>query len=464
MKTKLSLFFVLVLGFVILFAGCESAGAGGGSDDTSSTPAEEQPTDDGTTDETNDTTVTTKNVPSKFSVDPPQSLRGVGSVSGSQTGEERSYAYEEIKQTVSDLEGETAITSVNFVVIDEVVDGLAVQADPYEATSVTLDESVVDRIQRILEDSFGPGDASFFDELVGQEVQIGTFYYRSPEGDKYDVAFEATITFPDGFQSNLSYFWSEDKRRVRAKESFDDEFGAFSVTYVYDDDAGKSTVQYQFDDDFGTGKDKFTLEEKSGDENNGVYVTFVSEFTESVDGSESTFTYDASGFADDNGGFLEAKIEDPFGSFRFKEGFDGEGNLTYLAEYDETSGEYVTDETYSEIDDAYVEEAGSYEEPSFDVTYAGVSDTDYFVLADTDLGASFAESDEAYFSTVGDAIVVGTDLINVLLWEDIAAGTTLYVYKEVYDEESDTFTYEKQDGTIEVPTGTDSSESDPTDV
>jgi hypothetical protein len=389
-------------------------------------------------------------VPTTFTVTPPKSLRsGVGSISASQLEDEfaieddfefddedgdssDSMAYEQLRETISQVEDSAAYTSMNFVAIESVISGLERQSEAYEARTVTITQAMADVIEGVLSDAFGEGaeDVDILGAMVGEEITVGSFRYRDPEGEKYDYAFEGSLTFWDGYESTLSYFWSEEKSQVRAVETIsDEEFGDFTITYTYDGDENKSTVKYEMSGDFSL-ESTITMREKADDPNNGVFVSFDGR------GSDAgmSFAYRANGFADDNGGYLESEIESGGESFSYKEGFDADGNNTYLAMKNE-EGDWEdpsVNDGFDDTDYATEFEEYDYDGDVFDIVLDGATEDSFYLVSDDNLGTSFQSGSDFEALAIGDAIGLDTDEVSVLLWKDPAeeSGNTFYFYEE----------------------------------
>ncbi|HOJ63349.1 MAG TPA: hypothetical protein PLE45_02905 [Spirochaetota bacterium] len=322
--------------------------------------------------------------------------------------------------------------------------------------------------------------------MIGTEWGINPFYYKnSPDPDfnklYKEVYMEQTSDDYKNIQ-NQQVYWSDDKKKIKIVwedifEGTNDMMNKANYKYstiysfVYDDSKKLSKMFYiheQFQDDPVDNSNDFnhtnfysiTLKEDSSNANlDGVYIIYENVINDDL----SNYSYKAEGYADDNGGYLESTYSytDPMNNnipvvWKYKEAFDGNGDETYFAWWE--NGTWTEDTDLS--DDSYVsmyndewQEFESYDETMNDNSYVD----DIYNTASGVTIITIDTTPDSFFLIYGDQLSPGA--LDYLNGENMSptpeqeaevaavigtaysdeAGDKLYIY--FYDQTDDTSVY-----------------------
>ena len=334
---KKIILFVLFLALFGLIMSCSTGG-----DDSTDTG------DDG------QLSVGTKILPPKYMVDVPNSLTATSNTGSNGKSDTRAesnyYAYDQIKSAVSMIKGTSSIIGLYFVIIDELLINAKPSDSVVEGGEIVLTESFVNKLKVVFKDSGDEWfDADDYSKMIGTKFELPPFKYNTTTGIYSYIFEQLEEETGDGASFLMKLLWSSDKTKVKIIFEDFSEGEKSSTIFSYDDTSKISKIESIF----VSGSDKFTntisIKEKEGTNNGGAFVNFES--------SGSGFKYSASGYADDNGGYLVSSYELSSGvvstKFEYKEAFDGNGNMIYAQYKDENTEGYIDIPDFSDSDFDY---------------------------------------------------------------------------------------------------------------
>jgi len=396
--------------------------------------AEDEPEDDGAG---NGGTPTVQNLPERFSVDAPESIRSssgasASSISIASTPADTSYAYQQLTSQVQWMEAEAQSVALEFIIADRLI-GDAFELGTAQSGSFTVEitQTMVDQIIALFSESpwwdeAGEELETEFNELVGQQFPI-SFDYDPITSDRYDHKLITTYENEEGADAT-DLRWDAERKNISLiyDWGFDTETG--TVVYTYNDDTKTANVVQTYESEsFGSDYVEITLREATDEtlrEKNGVFVRFTSR----SQFSGETWRYNTQGYADDDGGRIAIEYSDG--------GFRGSEEFTFDASGNETSAEYsFEDDDFTDMSGAAVlEDVGVDASGYFQVEVTGVVAGNYYVVAtngDLTIESEIADVEAALR---GDGDGVAADTLEVMLWQEVTAGTTLHVYSVTLDE------------------------------
>lgn len=393
--------FALVALAVVLVAGCDNLF--GSSDKKSSSSSDSRGV---------------QNLPARFSVDAPASVRGGGMSSSSvrSSSTQDSMAYSELKSQVEWMEMEQMSVGLEFVIADRMI-GTAFQLGAAESGTYEfpITRGVVDDVLDIFRDSpwwddFGDEIEQEFRQMVGETLPV-VFDY-SPVSGRYDHKLETTYSDEEGEDKTVLY-WDNDRRNVSLVFEWSDPmFGTGSGVYTYDDETRTATAINTYEDDGFSYYSEITLREAEDAAlraKNGVFVTYNSRGEDSFSG---TFRYNTRGYADDEGG--QIRITSTFGGQSFSSDF------TFDATGNETSATYafLDDFDFGDMSGAEVlGDVGFGDAGFFRVNVTGVVKDGYYLITSNGANPDFGTN------VVGDATGIAADRLEVMLWQTVSAAT-----------------------------------------
>lgn len=448
---------------------------------------------DTNTTDTNTTTATVgpKNVPSKMMVQLPKSIKqqqggGAGApmlraAASAPTmykadGEgDKSYAFAELQMTVMTVEMEVVNIGMNFVLIDAVIDGLDTSATQHPATNIVFTAGMYSNMLALLPEDYVTMVTQFMAPMVGSNMDIPAFTYSASTNTGFAYRFQMESTNADSMFGiySMDMEWSEDKKKLKCVYGGEDEYEGITSVYddifTYDDAKQVSTIVYVFKDVSTPGQtnayvSKMTLK-GTNEAKDGIFITFSDEGETSFDdGQGGTMTiamkYDAKGYADDDGGYLQTKMtmkEDGSAPdvFDFKEFFDGTGTLK-KAQWSEDGGStWNDDSTYNDTtydETSYDDEFADFDSIEADldgneellegefadygvevIELTGAIEYDFYLVASSDNISATDSTAWEHFSVVGSAFAVADGEVELDLWKDVTDGTTLYLAKSEFD-------------------------------
>lgn len=393
---KFAWFLILFLALTPL-TGCDSSDSG--DDSTSGGGGGDEDGDD-------DTKYNMSNLPSKFSVEIPKSLKSTASRSLTRSTEQ-SKACEELKSNISYMESDTMMIGQMAVMADAAISQNELTADETAHTvDVTLTQAMVDKILELMGD-----EADMISEemqnYVGQSESITVTYSDAAEAPyKYSVEIEFD-------EDKNTLYWNEEKTKtklvtpvtfVEMNSNGDETESEGTCVIVFDGDTNIQTSNYE------ANSIKMDMSLQTTADGNGAIFFSNSQSPQ--------FTSRMEGFADDNGGYVVSTwISNGQAPQVTKESFDAAG---YIIESDSTYSSAYGD--YSSEVETLVTEIGGVAVPAADLT----SGDEYIVLkaqsADlfgTDLiGYGVVNNGKLYVQDIGGAA-----------YASLASSGTLYLYK-----------------------------------
>lgn len=409
--------FLTVLMIVFLLA-CDSAGAGSSDNDTSNGLS---------------------NLPSKLVVNIPDTLQSSASAPGisRSIGGYQSYAYAQVKMTVASIDMLMSSIMMNFVMIDAFLENADISTSE-QTGSFTISQAMIDLIIELM--PFEDMDSTFESELnkmVGQTYSAD-FTYTESESSDYDYKF---IMPEDDSSSEMTVYWSSDKKRVKNIYEYSYGSSTNSMIFIYNDETKISSMVFEYENTWDgqtySFHDEVTLQEDSESNKNGVTLTFKNKSADETYGSSS---YNASGYADDDGGYIESKLTSYFDwnndgnddkwIAEYKEGFDGDGNVNYSAYKDDTTG--GSWEESGAIDTSYQD---TYED-SYEVTtkfLSGAVSEDVYIISKSALTSDEITklNNYEFVDTIrGDAYCMTSGEVEIYPYEpEYSFSGTYYFYK-----------------------------------
>jgi len=441
----------------------------------------------------------TKILPAKFMSNIPDSLKDSTQkgVTQSRTyGMGSSFGHSMIKSTIKEIDSYVKDIAYQFAIIDEVIKDLSTSSSEVKDKEITITKDFVDKMKSVTPDDYDDIIGVNYNAMIGQTLTVPAFIYNVSDDKDFNKMFANNFSgeyFGVGYSYEVKVYWSDDKNLVKIIYIMKDTSGTLDYTFsfVYDNKNKVSKLIFVSKTkvtDYITSKltDMSSLysislkEDPAKKDLNGVFISFTS----TGESSDSDTSFQSDGYADDNGGYLETKYtyknkavgtdpKDSLGTYSYKEGFDGKGNLKYVkyndgsgwkddATYNDTSysdnykdefgeyGEYkkeINDDTY--IDDLY-EDVGN----SLIVTFSGVvNDDDFYLIYSTQLttGAidylsginddpSQSDIDLVSKNLIGSGFVSDIDnkKVTITPYGEMTA-KTLYLY--VYDYDTGEYKY-----------------------
>lgn len=422
-----------------------------------------------------------QNLPNRFSVDAPKSLRkNVSSLLGGTLagrsldgeGSEDTFAYDTITDQVQDIEELVKETAVNFVMADSIISSdeitLGTSREAFSYT-FTFTEAVVNQMVAIFQDSvwWEEGDEEFYSDMVGMDFDMTVSYTALSEGnynhkltiaygDNESVAasiwgqeltdddegwpeddYDMELDLDDiSFSTNMQLRWNTDRTRVNVVDeyefSFDEESFSGTQSFTYNEtDRTALAVMTSESDEWGSDYYEINMREDLDSDKNGVFLNATMRFAF----DEDTMTFTTRGRADDEGGRIAFEFITPGEpAFRSEYTFDAEGQAT-SASYDFDDDAFDGMSAAGELEEIGLE-AGGY----MVVAFSGVEQYSDYVLTTSE--EFDPEGDWA--AVVGFGYGLAEDELEVILWDEPTGA--VYVHKVDWD--ADSATAAKLDGTL----------------
>jgi len=397
MKT-LNIGIIILLSFFLILVGCAKKDSKS-SDSNSTTSTTTTDTDTDTT-----STYTRDNTPAKSSVAVPASMSGSGSASRSSNAEgdpvqsSDAMFYGLVKVGVMMMKSSVSSADLNLMLADARY-SVSDNDTCYEKNAYTVNftqamyNSVVNMEKEFGGDEGASGTMSAqFKQHIGKEINPPVAYKITTinEGG-YTKQLKvgdscSAITSGSGVET---FRWDDNNTKLQV--AFDDSVGdeVMKGSFSYDDTKKKSVIKMTFK----VGTDKQTINfnisecsssQKSGMSGDCAIFGFGMKFAMS---GGATAMIKGSGKADDSGGYGEADMGFKSGAMsmtqKYKEKWDGKGNLTYVSASTDGGSTWSTSGT---SDDTYTESSGYEAQPySVSVEVSGSTYTEegsYHIVLD----------------------------------------------------------------------------------
>lgn len=315
----------------------------------------------------------TSNLPSSYKLNLPDSLTKGSSAKSLSRGITRaggtSYGFMQLQSTIAMMKQSSAMFGQIYLVVDVALTGLTPSTTtPNDNVTVTFTQKMIDNMM-----SIDPDMSSDMLPAVGSTFPMPSFYYATGDfSTLIDTTMDTTgytnlVKFDmssSSTETDVMYIlWTSTMVKI-VNEYKDPTYGEnYKMDFSYDTTKKLSTMTMA---DQTTPSDvwlsSITMQEKNPDKS-GIVLNMFDKFSSSGYKDE----YYVSGYADDDGGYIETKVitEDMSMTgpgakdvFKYKEQFDGNGNLTGAQWYDTTTGTWINDDaigtwTDSSYDDEY---------------------------------------------------------------------------------------------------------------
>ena len=306
---------------------------------------------------------TTKNLPSKFAVSTPKSLKSSSSttstkVSANITDESTvvdSYAYDELQNLLKQKDAKEKQIKIEFMLIDALIEKIKGQASPVfgakDSQKITFTAEMKKAIEELEADLVAstegaPGGAPGGDTsassgvpAAGTEMPAPAFCYKTgltENGYNFELkfAFDETTTAITDCNSTAfttTYQWNEAKTLIRITDSFTETLpdgSKFSGNSVFNFDASKSLMTFKdtFKDSLGEFSQVVAMTPCSSDSAKIAIdcVKFEGKYGNKMtfNGQTQEFTFNMEGVADDNGGAVKSTMTMKMGATFQKDTYD----------------------------------------------------------------------------------------------------------------------------------------------
>jgi len=465
-KDFLIFLFSVLLCLTFVVYGCSSDGGGsstGGDDTTGGDTDTGDGTDDGDgADGTDtDTVYRNQNLPDSFMVDIPQSLRDS---SRSAARQETAGGYQMVKTFVDIIDESSLMMEIQFVMVDAFYDEVvayltenSTDTVPAGALQFTITQDIANRIAEVLQEA--GLDSSYYGLEVGDTVSNPRITYTELSGSNYAYEivfeeFEEDMGIESGEEESFvtTIRWNESRTHVLSRSEYESAFTYEGSTYryeggntfIYDADSGTMTFICTEKDSAMELNLSVTLAE-AGD-NNGIDLECSGTERLGFEGMTFAATFDIAGFADDNGGYVEVELtmldeEFPM-DIQYRESFDGDGNLTGWAFYED--GDWIAMEGYGDpTESAYYDEDEEYGAGLEDVTVSGLSGEEEIVFVIVAGGGSPEDPEDQLGMGVYDGVDVDVDY-----WGEAGEMEDAEIYSIDYDQDGDLVYTELPDASV----------------
>jgi len=368
-------------------------------------------------DEKGDSTYTTSNLPSRYAVDIPKTLKG-GSTTPTAPKRVKglapqSMALQQIKNDVSQFEMMQKQVPMQFVLVDAVMPTLLQRiGDKTEVSAsdltMTITQTLLDRIKAIMGDELYNEMANMGMPPVGMEFPLGPITYKkSPNETPYQHMIVMEMTNETG-SDKTAIRWSTDKTKVSIGYHTVFSGSESSQLCTFDSEKNTSFMSFKFDNMTIT-----MAFEQTDKAKRGVKIKSTSKWT--MEGT--TTIYETVGVADDNGGYLEMFSTTGTDKWGYRESFNGTGEQTGYAWSTDGGTTWNGMDSFSGDNTYYSEDTTSFAIAEIKVVVNGLptgSEYDFFIVPSGT--TTIDESTTMFGSGHFDGVSMANDTSWVMYW------------------------------------------------
>lgn len=390
-------------------------------------------------DEKSDNTYTTSNLPSRYAVDIPKTLKG-GSTTPTAPKRVKglppqSMALQQIKSDVAQFEMMQKQVPMQFVLVDAVMPTLLQRiGDKSEVSAddltMKITQSLLDKIKAIMGDELYNEMANSGMPPLDMEWPIGPITYKKLSGDPLYQHLIVMETTNETGSDKTAIRWSTDKTKVSI--GYHTVFSGSESSQLCTFDSTKNTSFMSFKFDNMTITMAFEQTDKA---KRGVKIKSTSKWT--MEGT--TTIYETVGVADDDGGYLEMFSTSGTDKWGYRESFNGTGDQTGYAYKGPSDSEWVV---MNALDDStyYSEDTSTFTVTEVKVVVNGLptgSEYDFFIVPSGT--STIDESTTMFGSGHFDGVSMANDTSWVMYWGTEADVANAIVFKAEFNGSDMTF-------------------------